>query len=99
MNKKMELLKKAEKVNHVFDKMDKETQEAVKSLINHLMVAKTKKDNRIEHFINTVLIKNYAKILENDLYDFDCQYNSQNKKIKKAIYDKYKKHMDKNENV
>ena len=58
-----------------------------------------KKDNRIEHFINTVLIKNYAKILENDLYDFDCQYNSQNKKIKKAIYDKYKKHMDKNENV
>ncbi len=58
-----------------------------------------KKDNRIEHFINTVLIKNYAKILENDLYDFDCQYNSQNKKIKKAIYDKYKSYMDKNENV
>ena len=48
MNKKMEMLKKAEKVNHVFDKMDKETQEAVKSLINHLMVAKTKKDNRID---------------------------------------------------
>ena len=48
MNKKMELLKKAEKVNHVFDKMDKETQEAVKSLINHLMVAKTKKDNGID---------------------------------------------------
>ena len=48
MNKKMELLKKAEKVNHVFDKMDKETQEAVKSLINHLMVSKTKKDNRID---------------------------------------------------
>ena len=39
----MEQLKKAEKVNYVFDKMDKETQEAVKSLINHLMVAKTKK--------------------------------------------------------
>ncbi len=58
-----------------------------------------KKDNRIEHFINTVLIKNYARILENDLYDFDCQYNSQNKKIKKAIYDKYKSYMDKNENV
>ena len=48
MNKKMEMLKKAEKVNHVFDKMDKETQEAVKSLINHLMVAKTKKENGIE---------------------------------------------------
>ena len=43
MNKKMEQLKKAEKVNYVFDKMDKETQEAVKSLINHLMVAKEEK--------------------------------------------------------
>ena len=40
MNKKMELLKKAEKVNYVFDKMDNETQEAIKGLINHLMVAK-----------------------------------------------------------
>ena len=48
MNKKMEQLKKAEKVNYVFDKMDKETQEAVKSLINHLMVAKTKKENGID---------------------------------------------------
>ena len=48
MNKKMEQLKKAEKVNYVFDKMDKETQEAVKSLINHLMVAKTKKENNID---------------------------------------------------
>ena len=38
--KKIELLEKAKKVNYVFDKMDKETQEAVKSLINHLMVAK-----------------------------------------------------------
>ena len=36
----MELLKKAEKVNYVFDNMDNETQEAIKSLINHLMVAK-----------------------------------------------------------
>jgi hypothetical protein len=44
MNKKMELLEKAKKVNYVFDKMDKETQDVVKSLINHLMVAKTKKD-------------------------------------------------------
>jgi hypothetical protein len=44
MNKKMELLEKAKKVNYVFDKMDKETQDTVKSLINHLMVAKTKKD-------------------------------------------------------
>jgi|TARA_R110001592_G_scaffold332530_1_gene615945 hypothetical protein len=46
-NKKMELLKKAEKVNYVFEKMDKETQDAVKSLINHMMVEKTKKDNHI----------------------------------------------------
>ena len=44
MNKKMELLKKADKVNYNFEKMDKETQDAVKSLINHLMVAKTKKE-------------------------------------------------------
>ena len=44
MNKKMELLEKAKKVNYVFDKMDKETQDTVKSLINHLMIAKTKKD-------------------------------------------------------
>ena len=44
MNKKMELLEKAKKVNYVFDKMDKETQDTVKSLINHLMVAKTEKD-------------------------------------------------------
>ena len=44
MNKKMELLEKAKKVNYVFDKMDKETKDNVKSLINHLMVAKTKKD-------------------------------------------------------
>ena len=48
MNKKMELLEKAKKVNYVFDKMDKETQEAVKSLINHLMVAKTKKDFEVK---------------------------------------------------
>ena len=44
MNKKMKLLEKAKKVSYVFDKMDKETQEAVKSLINHLMVAKTKRN-------------------------------------------------------
>ena len=30
------------KINHVFNKMDKETLEAIKSLINHLMVAKVK---------------------------------------------------------
>ena len=48
MNKKMEQLKKAEKVKFAFEKMDKETQEAVKSLINHLMVAKTKKEHEIE---------------------------------------------------
>tara|TARA_A100000164_G_scaffold193535_1_gene171754 strand:- start:354 stop:497 length:144 start_codon:yes stop_codon:yes gene_type:complete len=46
--KKIELLEKAKKVKYVFDKMDKETQEAVKSLINHLMVAKTKKDLEVK---------------------------------------------------
>ena len=48
MNKKMEQLKKAEKVKFVFEKMDKETQEAVKSLINHLMVKKTEKELSVE---------------------------------------------------
>ena len=48
MNKKMKLLEKAKKVKYAFDKMDKETQEAVKGLINHLMVAKAKKDNKID---------------------------------------------------
>jgi len=47
MDKKMKSLEKASKVNYVFDKMDKETQEAVKSLINHLMIAKTKKELKI----------------------------------------------------
>ena len=42
MNKKMELLRKAKKVNFVFDKMDKETQKAVKSLIIHLQMARVK---------------------------------------------------------
>ena len=46
--KKIELLEKAKKVKYVFDKMDKETQEAVKGLINHLMMAKVKKDNKID---------------------------------------------------
>ena len=44
MSDKVKLLENAKKVNFVFDKMDKETQEAIKSLINHLMVAKTKRD-------------------------------------------------------
>lgn len=48
INSKMDGLKKASDVNHAFDKMDKETQEAVKGLINHLMVAKAKKDNKID---------------------------------------------------
>ena len=47
LNKKIKLLEKAKKVKYVFDKMDKETQEAVKSLINHLMIAKTKKELKI----------------------------------------------------
>ncbi len=48
INDKMSSLTKAQKVNYVFDKMDLETQEAVKSLINHLMVAKAKKENGID---------------------------------------------------
>ena len=32
------------KIKKVFDKMDKETQDVVKGLINYLMVMKTKKD-------------------------------------------------------
>ena len=48
MNNKIKSLEKAKKVNYVFDKMDEETQEAVKSLINHLMVAKTKKDLEVK---------------------------------------------------
>ena len=48
MNNKIKSLEKAKKVNYVFDKMDKETQDAVKSLINHLMVAKSKKELKID---------------------------------------------------
>ena len=48
MNKKIKLLEKAKKVKFIFDKMDKETQEAVKGLINHLMVAKTKREHKID---------------------------------------------------
>ena len=47
MSDKVKLLENAKRVNFVFDKMDKETQEAIKSLINHLMVAKTKGDLKI----------------------------------------------------
>ena len=47
MSDKLKLLENAKRVNFVFDKMDKETQEAIKSLINHLMVAKTKRDLKI----------------------------------------------------
>tara|TARA_B100000214_G_scaffold294853_1_gene224588 strand:+ start:132 stop:329 length:198 start_codon:yes stop_codon:yes gene_type:complete len=43
INDKMGSLIKAQKVNYVFDKMDKETQETVKSLINHLMVKREEK--------------------------------------------------------
>ena len=48
INSKMLDLDKAKKVNYVFEQMDTETQGAVKSLINHLMVAKTKKEYGIE---------------------------------------------------
>ena len=46
--KTIKMKKMDDKIKNVFDKMDKETQEAVKSLINHLMVAKTKKENGID---------------------------------------------------
>ena len=42
INDKMKSLDKASKVNFVFDKMDKETQVAVKGLINHLQMARLK---------------------------------------------------------
>jgi len=42
INDKMKSLDKASKVNFVFDKMDKETQTAVKGLINHLQMARLK---------------------------------------------------------
>ena len=48
INSKMLNLDRAKKVNYVFEQMDTETQGAVKSLINHLMVAKTKKERGIE---------------------------------------------------
>ena len=48
INSKMLDLNRAKKVNYVFEQMDTETQGAVKSLINHLMVAKTKKEYGIE---------------------------------------------------
>ena len=48
INGKMGSLIKAQKVNYMFDKMDDETKDAVKSLINHLMVAKTKKEHKID---------------------------------------------------
>ena len=42
INDNMKSLDKASKVNFVFDKMDKETQAAVKGLINHLQMARLK---------------------------------------------------------
>ena len=42
INDKMKSLDKASKVNFVFDKMDKVTQDAVKGLINHLQMARLK---------------------------------------------------------
>ena len=42
-NKKMKSLSKADKVDFIWDKMDKEAQDAIKSLINHLMVKKYEK--------------------------------------------------------
>tara|TARA_E500000331_G_scaffold147652_1_gene143796 strand:+ start:1336 stop:1554 length:219 start_codon:yes stop_codon:yes gene_type:complete len=46
--KTIKMKKMDDKIKNVFDKMDKETQEAVKSLIDHLMVAKTKKEHKID---------------------------------------------------
>ena len=47
INSKMGGLKKASDVNHLFDKMDDEAKGAVKSLINHLMMAKAKREHGI----------------------------------------------------
>ena len=43
MNKKIRAMEKASKVNFKFENMDSETQEAIKSLINHLMVKREEK--------------------------------------------------------
>ena len=43
MNDKIRALEKASKVNFKFENMDSETQEAIKSLINHLMVKREEK--------------------------------------------------------
>ena len=43
MNEKIRALEKASKVNFKFKNMDSETQEAIKSLINHLMVKREEK--------------------------------------------------------
>ncbi len=43
MNEKIRALEKASKVNFKFENMDSETQEAIKSLINHLMVKREEK--------------------------------------------------------
>ena len=42
INNKMKSLDRASKVKFAFDKMDKEAQAAVKSLINHLQMARLK---------------------------------------------------------
>jgi len=42
INDKMKSLDKASKVKFAFDKMDKETQAAVKGLITHLQMARLK---------------------------------------------------------
>ena len=43
MNEKIRALEKASKVNFKFENMDSETQEAIKSLINHLMEKRDEK--------------------------------------------------------
>ena len=43
MNEKIRALEKASKVNFKFENMDSETQQAIKSLINHLMVKREEK--------------------------------------------------------
>ena len=47
VNEKMTGLKKASDVDFMFDKMDDEAKGAVKSLINHLMMARAKREHGI----------------------------------------------------
>ena len=59
-----------------------------KPVFIHILPSK-KNNNRIEKFVNSILNKNYAKVLENNLYDFKCEYQNENENIKKIVEYKY----------